>query len=137
MERHPGSTSTENHSKNLQNLTGYSFDRCDSVCALEVFMATSRVPLNELAVAVQNAVEQALAKHGAVPIDKLWVGFVAPDKIATAESAAAVAGLLGKEGNVHAQPSVAEIGAAAAGEAKALVPPHRIIGLIFEPKNLK
>ena len=34
--------------------------------------------LNQLAAAVQNAVEQTLAKHGAVPIDKIWIGFVAP-----------------------------------------------------------
>ena len=100
-------------------------------------MATSRVPLNELAVAVQNAVQQALAKHGAVPIDQLWVGFVAPEQIANAESAAAVAGLLGKEAGVHAQASVGQLGAAAVGQAKAAVVPHRIIGLIFEPKNLK
>ena len=46
-------------------------------------MSAPRVPLNELAAAVQNAVEQTLAKHGTVPIEKLWVGFVAPDKIAT------------------------------------------------------
>ena len=99
-------------------------------------MATSRVPLNELAVAVQNAVEQALAKHGAVSIDKLWVGFVAPDAIAN-ESAAEIAGILGKEGGVHAQPSVGQIGAGAVGEAKGAIPPHRIIGLVYAPKTHK
>lgn len=99
-------------------------------------MATSRVPLNELAAAVQSAVEQTLAKHGAVPIDKLWVGFVAPDKIATLESAKTLAGVLAKEGGVHGQPSVGQIGGGAVGESKeaALLPHHRIIGLIYEPK---
>lgn len=100
-------------------------------------MATSRVPLNELAVAVQNAVEQALAKHGAVPIDKLWVGFVAPDRVATAESAAAIAGILSKESGVAAQPSVGQVGGGAVGEAKGALPGHRIIGLIYEPKNIR
>ena len=99
-------------------------------------MGTPHVPLNELAVAVQNAVEQALAKHGAVSIDKLWVGFVAPDRIATAESAATIAGILGKEAGVHGQPSVGQIAAGAVGEGKEALPPHRIIGLIYEPKNI-
>lgn len=100
-------------------------------------MATSRVPLNELAVAVQNAVQQALAKHGAVPIDQIWVGFVAPEQVATEVSAAAVAGILGKEAGVHAQPSVGQVGAGAVGEAKGALPPHRIIGLVYTPKTLK
>jgi hypothetical protein len=97
-------------------------------------MGVPHVPLNELAVAVQNAVEQALAKHGAVSIDKLWVGFVAPDRVATAESAHAVAGILAKEGGIHAQPSVGQIAGGAVGEAQEAVKPHRIIGLIYEPK---
>lgn len=98
-------------------------------------MAPSRVPLNELAVAVQNAVEQTLAKHGAVPIDKLWVGFVAPDKIATVESASTIAGILQKEAGVHGQPSVGQLAGGAVGEAKeGLLPHHKIIGLIYQPK---
>lgn len=97
-------------------------------------MGTPHVPLNELAVAVQNAVEQTLAKHGAVPIDKLWVGFVAPEKIATLESAQTIAGILGREAGVQGQPSVAQVGGGAVGEAKGALPPHRIIGLIYEPK---
>lgn len=100
-------------------------------------MGTSRVPLNELAVAVQNAVQQALAKHGAVPIDQIWVGFVAPEQVATAVSAEAVAGILGKEGGVVGQPSVGQVAAGGAGEAKGALPLHRIIGLIYEPKNLR
>ena len=48
-------------------------------------MSTPRVNLTELAVAVQNAVQQTLAKHGAVPVDHLWVGFVAPEAVANLE----------------------------------------------------
>src|ERR1700751_3663869 len=104
-------------------------------CAKEVFpMSAHRVPLNELAAAVQSAVEQTLAKHGAVSIDKLWVGFVAPDRIATPESAQQVANLLAKEAGIKAQPSVGQRGGAAGGAAQAQVVPHRIIGLIYEPK---
>ena len=100
-------------------------------------MSTPRVPLNELTVAVQNAVQQALAKHGAVSIDKLWVGFVAPDMIATPESANAVANILAKESGIAASGSVAQIQGAAPGAEKALVTQHRIIGLIYEPKTHK
>jgi hypothetical protein len=100
-------------------------------------MSTPRIQLTELAAAVQSAVQQTLAKHGAVPVDKLWVGFVAPDKVATADSAQLVAQVLAKEGGVQAQGSVAELGGAAAGAAQANIPPHRIIGLIFEPKSQK
>src|SRR5580704_1257786 len=107
-------------------------------CAMEAFpMSTPHVPLNELAAAVQNAVQQTLAKHGAVPIEKLWVGFVAPDKIATPESAQAVANVLAKAGGVAAQASVGQLGGAAVGAAQEHVVPHRIIGLIYEPKSLK
>jgi hypothetical protein len=105
---------------------------------MEAFpMSTPHVPLNELAAAVQNAVQQTLAKHGAVPIEKLWVGFVAPDKIATPESAQAVANVLAKAGGVAAQASVGQLGGAAVGAAQEHVVPHRIIGLIYEPKSLK
>jgi hypothetical protein len=100
-------------------------------------MSAPRVPLNELAAAVQNAVEQTLAKHGAVSIEKLWVGFVAPDKIATAESAQQVANVLAKEAGVRGQPSVGQLGGAAVGAAQAQVTPHRIIGLIYEPKSVR
>lgn len=98
-------------------------------------MGVPHVPLNELAAAVQSAVEQTLAKHGAVPIDKLWVGFVAPDKIATIESAQQLAGVLQKEAGVHGQPSVGQLAGGAVGEAKeGLLPHHKIIGLIYQPK---
>ncbi len=96
-------------------------------------MSTPRIPLSEIAVAVQNAVQQTLAKHGAVPIDQLWVGFVAPDKIATAESARLVANALTSVEGVHALPSVGQLSAGVAGAEEALKVPHRIIGLIYEP----
>jgi hypothetical protein len=103
-------------------------------------MSHSPIPLNELAVAVQNAVEQVLGKHGAVPIDKLWVGFVAPDAIANEEVAGKLAARLGKEAGVHVQASVAQpiatVGAAErSGEVKAhLQKQTRIIGLMYSPK---
>ena len=103
-------------------------------------MSSPHVPLNELAVAVQNAVEQVLAKHGAVSVDKLWVGFVAPDNIATQENAAILAAQIGREAGVQAQASVAQQLAAPAGsaahEAHAVKPGH-IIGLVYAPKTLK
>ena len=102
-------------------------------------MAHHPVPLNELAAAVQNAVEQTLAKHGAVPIEKIWIGFVAPDKIANVETAREVANVLSRGGGLAGEPSVGQIGGAAAGgaEAHALLPPHHIIGLVYKPKLAK
>jgi hypothetical protein len=103
-------------------------------------MPSTHVPLNELAVAVQNAVQQTLAKHGAVSIDKLWVGFVAPENLATQENAAALANVIAKEAGVSAQPSVAQLASAAAGEqahAATLPKPGHIIGLVFSPKANK
>jgi hypothetical protein len=100
-------------------------------------MHTPRVPLSELTAAVENAVQQTLAKHGAVPIEKLWVGFVAPEALANEKAAEQVATLLAREAGVPPQGSVAQIGVAAPGAANALAQPHRIIGLIFDPKALK
>ncbi len=100
-------------------------------------MSTPRIPLNEIAVAVQNAVQQTLAKHGDVPIDQLWVGFVAPDKIATAESARLVTTALGQAEGIHVQPSVGQLSAGVAGAEEALKVPHRIIGLIYNPNEVK
>src|SRR5258708_10722510 len=68
---------------------------------------SNHVPLNELAVAVQSAVEQVLGKHGAVPIEKIWVGFVAPDTIANEANAQKVAAVLGKEAGVYVQAAIA------------------------------
>jgi hypothetical protein len=95
--------------------------------------------LNELAAAVQSAVEQVLGKHGAVPIDKIWVGFVAPDNLATAEIASKIANTIGREGGVTAQGSVAtlsaQVGAPADKEAHKLPPlPGHITGLIYSPR---
>jgi hypothetical protein len=100
-------------------------------------MPTPRVPLNELAAAVESAVQQTLAKHGAVSIDKLWIGFVAPDAIANEQAAQELTTVLAREGGGRAQPSVAQLGGAAGGAEKALATPHRIIGLIYEPKVQK
>jgi hypothetical protein len=95
--------------------------------------------LNELAAAVQSAVEQVLGKHGAVPIDKIWVGFVAPDNLATAEIAGKIANTIGREGGVTAQGSVAtlaaQVAAPASKEAQKLPPlPGHITGLIYSPR---
>lgn len=100
---------------------------------------SNHVPLNELAVAVQSAVEQVLGKHGAVPIDKLWVGFVAPDAIANEATAQKIAAALGKQAGVHVQAAVAQEfiappAATAQHEAKlAIQKPGHIIGLVFSP----
>ena len=98
------------------------------------------VPLNELAAAVQSAVEQVLGKHGAVPIDKLWVGFVAPDTIANEANATKIAAALGKQAGVQTQAAVAQevIAAHAGGQhaatAALIQKPGHIIGLVFNPK---
>jgi hypothetical protein len=98
-------------------------------------MSTPRIPLAELAVAVQNAVEQALSKQGAVPVEKLWVGFVAPDNIATPESAQQIANVLTREGGIKAEASIGQLGASALGAAaQEHVVQRRIIGLIYDPK---
>jgi hypothetical protein len=97
-------------------------------------MANPTVPINELASAVQNAVQQVLAQHGAVPVEKLWVGFVAPESIATQDNASKVAALLGKEAGVHVQGSVGQLSAAPAAAGAAAVRPGHIIGLVFSPK---
>jgi hypothetical protein len=92
------------------------------------------VPLTQLAVAVQDAVKRVLAQHGAVPIDQLWVGFVAPDKIANQENANKLAAFIGKEAGVQAQGSIAQV---TAGPQQAQAPaarPGHIIGLVFSSK---
>jgi hypothetical protein len=93
------------------------------------------VPLNQLAVAVQDAVKRVLAKHGAVPIDQLWVGFVAPDTVANLESANKVAAELGKEAGVRVQGSIGQVGAGVQQEKGAAAKPGHIIGLVFSPKQ--
>jgi hypothetical protein len=97
-------------------------------------MPQHSVPLNELAVAVENAVQQVLGKHGAVPIDKLWFGFVAPENLANLDAASKVATQLGKEAGVRVQASVAEIAPAAQQSTVELVKPGHIIGLVYAPR---
>jgi hypothetical protein len=64
------------------------------------------VPLGELEAAVHSAVEQVLGKKGAVPIDQLWVGFVAPEAVATQQLANEVATRVGGPGTVGSVGSV-------------------------------
>lgn len=96
-------------------------------------MPGAHVPLNEVAVEIQNAVERILGKHGAVPVDKLWVGFVAPENVATQENANKLAAEIGKEAGIKGEGGIAQLGAGPAQEhAKAIKPVH-IIGLVFNP----
>jgi len=90
------------------------------------------VPLGDLEVAVQNAVEQALGKKGAVPIGQLWVGFVAPESIATQQLANEVASKVGGPGAIG---SIGSVGAgAAAGAQKTEAATNlRILGYIHKP----
>jgi len=100
-------------------------------------MPNPTIRLDELAAAVQNAVEQTLAKHGAVPVEHLWIGFVAPENIATLHNAQAVAAPLAKEtAAAGATGSVAQISAGGVGAAAAAVPgrPGHIIGIIYNPQ---
>jgi hypothetical protein len=105
-------------------------------------MAPPKVPLKDLGVAVQSAIEQVLAKHGAIDVGHLWVGFVAPDAIATQENALKVAQEIGREaGGLAVQASVAQLtaGPAAATGPGAPIPPPKghLIGLIYQPKLIK
>jgi hypothetical protein len=97
-------------------------------------MSGHSIPLNELNAAVQNAVQQALGKHGAVPIDQLWVGFVAPEAIANEEAAAKIASELSKGATGRVQPSVQVLAPAQGEKPGAHLAPPRIIGLIFDPQ---
>ncbi len=95
-------------------------------------MSSHSVPLNELNVAVQNAVKQALGKHGG-PIGQIWVGFVAPENVATEEAVGKVAAELSKGASGKVQASVQALeSTGAAGAGPTLVRP-RIIGLIYDP----
>jgi hypothetical protein len=94
-------------------------------------MAPPHVPLNQLPLAVKNSVEQLLERNGVRGIDKIWVGFVAPDAmLAQAEKAAAA--IAHEAGG---QLSIAEVHAAAGGgHAQAVVKPPRIFGYIHSVK---
>jgi hypothetical protein len=91
---------------------------------------SNHIKLGELEVAVQSAVEQVLGKKGAVPIDKLWVGFVAPDTIATQQLANEVATKIGGPGAVGSIGSAAQAHAAGGVQTEALVN-LRIVGMIL------
>ena len=98
-------------------------------------MPTPPIHLDQLSSAVQSAVEQALAKHGAVPIEKLWVGFVAPEALATQDNANKIAAALGKLGGVQGVGTVAQLAAAPAGtHTEGLTKPGHIIGIVYSPK---
>jgi hypothetical protein len=96
------------------------------------------VPLDELSAAVQSAVEQVLGKHAVAPIGKIFVGFEAPESIASQANANAIAAQLGKEGHVTAQGSVTQVVApapAAGGvEAEAAIFRPKFIGLQYQPQ---
>lgn len=103
-------------------------------------MSSHPVPLKELTAAVQNAVEQVLGKHGAVPIDKLWVGFVAPENVASQENADKIAVQLGREAGATVHGSVAQLGSPSASggaHTEALKLPGHIIGIVFQSKLVK
>ena len=89
------------------------------------------VPLGDLEVAVQNAVEQALGKKGAVPIGQLWVGFVAPENIATQQLANEIASKVGGPGAIGSIGSVGPV--AAGGQKKEAVTNLHILGYIHKP----
>ena len=102
-------------------------------------MSTRPVLLNELAVLVENAVQQVIEKHGGGPIEKIWVGFVAPEALATEATAATVAKAIGQQTGVQVTPAVATQGIQAAGgvHTEALVKPGHIVGLVYQAKLAK
>lgn len=90
-------------------------------------MAPPRIPHHELTAAVQSAVQQVLQEKGIAGIDHLWIGFIAPDKVATIENATAVAKALGS--GAHGTPSVGQLTGAPAGAAPTVTQP-RLCGYI-------
>jgi hypothetical protein len=106
-------------------------------------MAPPKVPLKDLGAAVQSAVQQVLAQHGAVDVGHLWVGFVAPDAIATQANALKLAQELGREaGGLAVTPSVAQLSASPAaatgiGTGGPIIPSKgHLIGLIYSPAKV-
>lgn len=91
-------------------------------------MAPPRIPLNEVTAAVQSAVQQVLQEKGIAGIDKLWIGFVAPDRLATPANATAVAKALGS--GAGGTPSVGQLAGAHAGATQAVTPPLHLCGYI-------
>jgi len=94
-------------------------------------MAPPRIPLNEVTAAVESAVQQVLQQKGLAGIDRLWIGFIAPDQIATIENAGEVAKALG-----GGTPSVVPLAGGQAGAAPAALPP-RLCGYIHALKSVK
>jgi len=93
-------------------------------------MAPPHVALKDVPAAVKSSVEQLLERNGVRGVDKIWVGFVAPDAMrAQAEKAAAA--IAHEAGG---QVSIAELGAAGGAHAQAAVGPHRIFGYIHSVK---
>jgi hypothetical protein len=89
------------------------------------------VALGELQAAVHSAVENILGKKGAVSIDHLWVGFVAPENIATQQLANEIATKIGGPGAVGSVGSA--IQQAGGVKTEALVNLH-ICGYIHKPQ---
>jgi hypothetical protein len=92
-------------------------------------MAPPRIPLHEVTAAVQDAVKRALEERGLADIDQLWIGFVAPDNVATLENADKIAKALGSA--AHGTPQVGQLTGASAGAAPAARPP-RLCGYIHD-----
>ncbi len=102
-------------------------------------MPPPNVPLHELNAAVQSAVERVLAQHGALGIDKLWVGFVPPEQFANMDIATKIATQISHTVGVQGTPSVAQLapsaaGGAAGGKEAAPLKPGHIIGLVYNPQ---
>jgi hypothetical protein len=95
----------------------------------EVSMAQHRVPLSELATAVQAAVQKVLNEKGVhYPI---WCGVFPPVELATEANAQKIATEIGKEAGVKVTPSVGQV-SAVGGPQHGLTHP-KIIGLRFDP----
>lgn len=90
-------------------------------------MAPPRIPLHEVTAAVQNAVKQVLEEKGLAGIDRLWIGFVAPDDLASIENATEVAKALGS--GAGDTPSVVPLTGVHAGAAPHVTSP-RLCGYI-------
>lgn len=97
-------------------------------------MSTKPVLLHDLAVLVENAVQQVIEKHGGGPIEKIWVGFVAPETLATPDVAAKVAHAISQHGGLQGTPSIATpvVAPATGVQTQALVRPGHIIGLVYQ-----
>ena len=99
------------------------------------------IPIQELNSAIESAIQKALGQHGGPTIDKLWVGFVAPENIATLEMAGKVAAQITHATGIQGTPSLAQIGGGAPAQAAggavhtdALIKPGHIMGLIYNPQ---